>query len=222
MSRSTSRDRRCKRASRRKCLAIEKDLRAAYADPGQAGWLRRRRRSTRQGVAHYFPKGRRRNTTVRIAGVFKELRSKIVRWNIIDTGKRIAAATPRTVAQHRLRGRRVPRATVRHCSPAGRHRRWWSPDRNGEDAVIDALSGTYKGGDGPAHYNLLLPVGETGRLGGTKRREIGHGKLAWRGDHTDPAAASRVPYTVRVGRSSTSRTVIVDGLGVRRLAGLRG
>ncbi len=64
----------------------------------------------------------------------------------------------------------------------------------GEDEqYIDALSGTYKE-TFLLHYNFPpYSVGETGRLGGTKRREIGHGKLAWRAIHPGAAAASRVP-----------------------------
>jgi polyribonucleotide nucleotidyltransferase len=41
-------------------------------------------------------------------------------------------------------------------------------------------------------------VGETGRMGGTKRREIGHGKLAWRAIHPILPAAHEFPYTIRI------------------------
>ena len=49
------------------------------------------------------------------------------------------------------------------------------------------------------HYNFPpYSVGETGRLGGTKRREIGHGKLAWRAIHPVLPPHHEFPYTVRV------------------------
>ncbi|MFL5151741.1 MAG: polyribonucleotide nucleotidyltransferase, partial [Microvirga sp.] len=63
---------------------------------------------------------------------------------------------------------------------------------------IDALSGTYKE-TFLLHYNFPpYSVGETGRLGGTKRREIGHGKLAWRAIRPVLPPHHEFPYTVRV------------------------
>src|SRR5207253_3208173 len=69
----------------------------------------------------------------------------------------------------------------------------------GEDEqYIDALSGTYKE-TFLLHYNFPpYSVGETGRLGGTKRRESGHGKLAWRAIHPVLPPHHEFPYTVRV------------------------
>ena len=49
------------------------------------------------------------------------------------------------------------------------------------------------------HYNLPpFSMGETGRLGGAGRREIGHGKLAWRAIHPLLPPADQFPYTIRV------------------------
>ena len=69
----------------------------------------------------------------------------------------------------------------------------------GEDEqYIDSLSGTYKE-QFLLHYNFPpYSVGETGRMGGTKRREIGHGKLAWRAIHPVLPPHHEFPYTVRV------------------------
>ncbi len=69
----------------------------------------------------------------------------------------------------------------------------------GEDEQwIDALQGTYKE-HFLLHYNFPpYSVGETGRIGGTKRREIGHGKLAWRAIHPVLPAKHDFPYTIRV------------------------
>src|SRR5260370_37531358 len=69
----------------------------------------------------------------------------------------------------------------------------------GEDEqYIDALSGTYKE-TFLLHYNFPpYSVGETGRMCGTKRREIGHGKLAWRAIHPVLPPHHEFPYTVRV------------------------
>ncbi len=60
------------------------------------------------------------------------------------------------------------------------------------------MQGTYKE-HFLLHYNFPpYSVGETGRLGGTKRREIGHGKLAWRAIHPVLPAKHDFPYTIRV------------------------
>jgi polyribonucleotide nucleotidyltransferase len=68
----------------------------------------------------------------------------------------------------------------------------------GEDEqFIDALAGTYKERF-MLHYNFPpYSVGETGRMGGAGRREIGHGKLAWRAMRAVLPTAEQFPYTVR-------------------------
>ena len=69
----------------------------------------------------------------------------------------------------------------------------------GEDEQwIDALQGTYKE-TFLLHYNFPpFSVGETGRMGGPRRREIGHGKLAWRAIHPMLPPHHEFPYTLRV------------------------
>jgi len=69
----------------------------------------------------------------------------------------------------------------------------------GEDEqFIDSLEGTYKQ-HFMLHYNFPpYSVGETGRMGGPGRREIGHGKLAWRAIHPMLPKKEDFPYTLRV------------------------
>ena len=69
----------------------------------------------------------------------------------------------------------------------------------GEDEqYVDSLEGTYKE-TFMLHYNFPpFSVGETGRLGGAGRREIGHGKLAWRAIHPMLPPTDQFPYTIRV------------------------
>jgi polyribonucleotide nucleotidyltransferase len=65
-------------------------------------------------------------------------------------------------------------------------------------ALIDGLSGSYKE-QFLLHYNFPpYCVGETGRMGGTKRREVGHGKLAKRGVSAVMPEKEGFPYTIRV------------------------
>ena len=69
----------------------------------------------------------------------------------------------------------------------------------GEDEqYVDALEGTRKERF-LLHYNFPpYSVGETGRMGSPGRREIGHGKLAWRAVHPLMPSPEEFPYTVRV------------------------
>ena len=67
-----------------------------------------------------------------------------------------------------------------------------------DEQMIDALSGTYRS-NFMLHYNFPpYSVGEVGRFGFTGRREIGHGKLAWRALQAVLPAATDFPYTIRV------------------------
>jgi polyribonucleotide nucleotidyltransferase len=69
----------------------------------------------------------------------------------------------------------------------------------GEDEqYVDALAGTYKE-KFLLHYNFPpYSVGETGRMGGAGRREIGHGKLAWRALRPMLPSNEDFPYTIRL------------------------
>jgi polyribonucleotide nucleotidyltransferase len=67
-----------------------------------------------------------------------------------------------------------------------------------DEQFIDALSGTTKERF-MLHYNFPpYSVGETGRMGGAGRREIGHGKLAWRAMKAVLPTSEAFPYTVRL------------------------
>ena len=67
-----------------------------------------------------------------------------------------------------------------------------------DEQRIDAIEGEYKE-NFMLHYNFPpYSVGEVGRAGSTSRREIGHGKLAWRAIHPMLPSAEKFPYTYRV------------------------
>ncbi len=67
-----------------------------------------------------------------------------------------------------------------------------------DEQMIDSLHGTYKS-NFLLHYNFPpYSVGEVGRVGSPGRREIGHGKLAWRALQAVLPAPTDFPYTVRV------------------------
>jgi len=67
-----------------------------------------------------------------------------------------------------------------------------------DEQIIDALEGEYRERF-MLHYNFPpYSVGEAGRMGSPGRREIGHGKLAWRAIHPTLPAKEAFPYTLRV------------------------
>ena len=67
-----------------------------------------------------------------------------------------------------------------------------------DEQRIDAIEGEYKE-NFMLHYNFPpYSVGEVGRIGSTSRREIGHGKLAWRAIHPMLPSNDKFPYTYRV------------------------
>ena len=67
-----------------------------------------------------------------------------------------------------------------------------------DEQMIDSLDGMHKE-KFMLHYNFPpFSVGETGRMGGTGRREIGHGKLAWRAINPILPSSEEFPYTLRI------------------------
>jgi polyribonucleotide nucleotidyltransferase len=137
---------------------------------------------------------------LRVMAVFKELEAKIVRWNILDTNRRIDGRDLKTVRPIIAEVGVLPRAHGSALFTRGETQALVVTTLGtGEDEqYIDSLSGTYKE-QFLLHYNFPpYSVGETGRMGGTKRREIGHGKLAWRAIHPVLPPHHEFPYTVRV------------------------
>ncbi|HXD46247.1 MAG TPA: polyribonucleotide nucleotidyltransferase [Pseudolabrys sp.] len=179
----------------------EKDLRAAYAIPVKQERYKAVGAVKDKVMAHFFPEGTEpAYDKNRVAGVFKELEAKIVRWNILDTSKRIDGRDLKTVRPILAEVGVLPRTHGSALFTRGETQALVVTTLGtGEDEQwIDALQGTYKESF-LLHYNFPpYSVGETGRLGGTKRREIGHGKLAWRAIHPVLPSKDEFPYTIRV------------------------
>ncbi len=181
---------------------VEQDLRAAYAVPDKMERHKAVDAAKAKVMAHYFPNGAESPVfdKQRIGGVFKDLEAKIVRWNILDTGKRIDGRDVKTVRQIVAEVGILPRAHGSALFTRGETQALVIATLGtGEDEQwIDALHGTYKE-NFLLHYNFPpFSVGETGRMGGPRRREIGHGKLAWRAIHPILPAHHEFPYTLRV------------------------
>ncbi|MCA0256695.1 MAG: polyribonucleotide nucleotidyltransferase [Proteobacteria bacterium] len=139
-------------------------------------------------------------TAEEIGAVFKHLQAKIVRWNILDTGSRIDGRDLSTVRPIVAEVGTLPRTHGSALFTRGETQALVVATLGtGEDEqYVDSLTGMYKE-NFMLHYNFPpYSVGETGRMGSPGRREIGHGKLAWRAIHPMLPAAEQFPYTLRV------------------------
>ncbi|TYC51847.1 polyribonucleotide nucleotidyltransferase [Rhodobacterales bacterium] len=131
---------------------------------------------------------------------FKKLEAEIVRGAILDTGTRIDGRDLSTVRQISSEVGILSRAHGSSLFTRGETQGLVVATLGtGEDEqFIDLLEGTVKS-HFMLHYNFPpYSVGETGRMGSPGRREIGHGKLAWRAIHPMMPAHHDFPYTVRV------------------------
>jgi polyribonucleotide nucleotidyltransferase len=139
-------------------------------------------------------------TPQQVSGIFKELEANIVRNSILDTGIRIDGRDGKTVRAIEAQAGILPRTHGSAVFTRGETQALVVATLGtGEDEQwIDALQGTYKE-TFLLHYNFPpFSVGETGRVGAPGRREIGHGKLAWRAVHPMLPPATEFPYTIRI------------------------
>ncbi len=152
-------------------------------------------------TAALFPEGQEPTFSKEHVGeAFKELQAKVVRWNILDTGVRIDGRDVKTVRPIIAEAGVLPRTHGSALFTRGETQALVVATLGtGEDEqYVDSLEGTYKERF-LLHYNFPpYSVGETGRVGSPKRREIGHGKLAWRAIRPMLPAAAEFPYTIRL------------------------
>jgi polyribonucleotide nucleotidyltransferase len=133
-------------------------------------------------------------------GLFKELEADIVRNNILDTGLRIDGRDTKTVRPILAEVGVLPRTHGSALFTRGETQALVVATLGTaqDEQLIDAVEGEFKE-HFMLHYNFPpYSVGETGRMGSPGRREIGHGKLAWRAVHPLLPAKDQFPYTLRV------------------------
>ncbi len=136
----------------------------------------------------------------KLAGVLKELEAEVVRRNIIETGIRIDG---RTVDKVRPIVSEVGVLTRAHGSALFTRGETQALvvatlGTGDDEQLIDALEGKYYERF-LLHYNFPpFSVGETGRMGAPGRREVGHGKLAWRAVRPMLPSHDEFPYTLRL------------------------
>ncbi len=136
----------------------------------------------------------------KLAGVLKELEGEVVRRNIIETGIRIDG---RTVDKVRPIVSEVGVLTRAHGSALFTRGETQAVvvatlGTGDDEQMMDVLEGKYYERF-LLHYNFPpFSVGETGRMGAPGRREVGHGKLAWRAIRPMLPAHDEFPYTIRL------------------------
>jgi len=178
----------------------EKDLRKAYMIPAKTQRHEKVTEVKAKVLEELVTADAGASAKEEVSAVFKSLEKTVVRGNILKTGKRIDGRDLSTVRQIICEVGILPRTHGSALFTRGETQALCVATLGtGEDEQwIDALEGTYKE-NFLLHYNFPpFSVGETGRMGGPGRREIGHGKLAWRALHPILPTKEEFPYTLRV------------------------
>ncbi|MEQ8709545.1 MAG: polyribonucleotide nucleotidyltransferase [Rhodospirillales bacterium] len=132
--------------------------------------------------------------------MFKKLEKDVVRGDIIKTKSRIDGRDLETVRPIVSEVGILPRAHGSALFTRGETQALVvaTLGTGQDEQIIDALEGEYRE-HFMLHYNFPpYSVGEAGRMGSPGRREIGHGKLAWRAIHPLLPSKDAFPYTLRV------------------------
>ena len=175
----------------------ESDMRAAFAESDK---LERQARiaDARRSVVEALTEEQQADE--HLSDAFKKLESGILRGDIIDGGARIDGRDRSTVRPIECEAGLLPRAHGSALFTRGETQALSVTTLGtGEDEqIVDALHGNFRA-NFLLHYNFPpYSVGETGRMGPPGRREIGHGKLAWRALQAVLPDPLEFPYTVRV------------------------
>jgi polyribonucleotide nucleotidyltransferase len=135
-----------------------------------------------------------------VGKLFKDLEKDIVRGNVLDTKSRIDGRDLKTVRPIVSEVGVLPRAHGSALFTRGETQALVvaTLGTGQDEQIIDALAGEYRE-KFMLHYNFPpYSTGEAGRMGSPGRREIGHGKLAWRAIRPLLPVGDDFPYTVRI------------------------
>jgi polyribonucleotide nucleotidyltransferase len=179
---------------------VEADLRKAFATPEKQKRHELVEAASAKVKKELLPADADANEQVLLSSVFKNLESEVVRGDIIKTQKRIDGRDLKTVRPIVSEVHVLPRTHGSALFTRGETQAIVvaTLGTGDDEQFVDALEGTRKERF-MLHYNFPpYSVGETGRMGSPGRREIGHGKLAWRAVHPLMPSAEEFPYTVRL------------------------
>ncbi|MDR0753654.1 MAG: polyribonucleotide nucleotidyltransferase [Holosporaceae bacterium] len=131
---------------------------------------------------------------------FEDVCSQFIRSRILSYGKRIGGRNPKDIRKISVDVSMLPRAHGSALFQRGETQTIVVATLGTaqDEQLVDSLAGEYRERF-MLHYNFPpFSVGEVGRLGSTGRREIGHGKLAWRAIVPVLPSKDKFPYTLRV------------------------
>ncbi len=178
--------------------AIGKDIDAAYRLSGKSARQSALAEAKNKAKA-VFADGTPQEQ-MKAGKLFKKLEGNIVRGAILKEGRRIDGRDTKTVRPIEAMVGFLPRTHGSALFTRGETQSIVTTTLGTADAeqMIDGLDGLrYE--RFMLHYNFPpYSVGEVGRFGAPGRREIGHGKLAWRALHPLLPAKEEFPYTIRV------------------------
>ncbi|TWB22437.1 polyribonucleotide nucleotidyltransferase [Nitrospirillum amazonense] len=140
------------------------------------------------------------HTAEAVGSTFKDLEADVLRGTVLETGKRIDGRTTIDIRPIVAEVGVLPRAHGSSLFTRGETQALVVATLGTaqDEQIVDALEGEYRE-NFMLHYNFPpYSVGEAGRMGSPGRREIGHGKLAWRAVHPLLPAKEAFPYTLRL------------------------
>jgi polyribonucleotide nucleotidyltransferase len=178
----------------------ETELREAYTIAGKHERRDRVAAIKDKVIAALVPADDDGTAAAKASSAFKEAEKDVVRSSILGTSKRIDGRDLKTVRPISCEVGILPRTHGSALFTRGETQALAVATLGtGEDEqYVDALQGTYKE-TFMLHYNFPpYSVGEVGRMSSPGRREIGHGKLAWRAIHPVLPDRESFPYTIRV------------------------
>jgi polyribonucleotide nucleotidyltransferase len=176
--------------------AITADLRAAY-DEKQKSARHEKISAVKAKIKEVFTEQAEQEIAAKL---FKDVEKDIVRGAILETGIRIDGRDTRTVRPIVSEVGILPRAHGSALFTRGETQALVvaTLGTGQDEQVIDALAGEFRE-NFMLHYNFPpYSVGEAGRMGSPGRREIGHGKLAWRAVKPLLPGKDKFPYTIRI------------------------
>ncbi|WP_170467241.1 polyribonucleotide nucleotidyltransferase [Ruegeria arenilitoris] len=135
-----------------------------------------------------------------LGSAMKKLEAGILRGDVVKGGKRIDGRSTTDIRGIEAETSMLPRTHGSALFTRGETQALvvTTLGTGDDEQFIDALHGNFKS-NFLLHYNFPpYSVGEVGRVGGPGRREIGHGKLAWRALQAVLPAATDFPYTIRI------------------------
>jgi polyribonucleotide nucleotidyltransferase len=179
--------------------SYEGDLRKAYGNTAKAERYAAVGK-VREAAMEKYIDAETETTKELIGAQVHKLEAEIVRTAILDTGKRIDGRTTVDIRQIVAEAGILPRTHGSALFTRGETQALvvTTLGTGQDEQLMDVLEGEYHESF-LLHYNFPpFSVGEAGRMGSPGRREIGHGKLAWRAIHPMLPKSDEFPYTLRV------------------------